>query len=124
MYNNLENKSKFNISQKNLFIKNIKDLTEEIAEILIEKNSKYGNSFYEGLNEIKKLYKQHTKENSLFNYVHQLSFYVREKDKLNRLKYLISSDISEEVKKSKTYDAVLDIIGYGILFLNYLKNEE
>lgn len=109
--------------QENKFKENIEQLTKDIAEILVDKNKKYGNSFYEGLDEIKEIYKQY-KGNTKFKYIHQLSFYVREKDKLNRLKYLISSDILEEVKKAKIYDTVLDIIGYGILFLNYLKNEE
>lgn len=108
----------------NNFKENIEQLAEEIGKILIEKNKKYGNSFYEGLDEIKELYKPYTNDNILFNHIHKLSFYVREKDKLNRLKYLINADIPEENKKDRIYDTILDIIGYGILFLNYLKNEE
>lgn len=106
------------------FEENIKKLLEDIGKILIDKNKRYKNSFYEGLDEIKELYKKHEKDNKLFYHVYQLSFYVREKDKLNRLKHLISSDLSLVEKKIGIYDTVLDIVGYGILFLNYLKKED
>jgi len=102
------------------FEEKLRELSIKVTNILVEKNKKYGNSFYEGLDELKEIYTK----NKLGKTLHYFSFYVREKDKLNRLKNLIDSDIEQKDKKSAIFDAVLDIVGYGLLFLNYIQNEK
>lgn len=101
------------------FKEEIEQIANKIANILVEKNKGYGNSFYDGLDEVKNLFKPFLAEHDFFSYIHHVSFFVREKDKLNRFKNLITSDI--ENKQESIYDSVLDIVGYGMLFLNYLE---
>lgn len=108
------------IIKKQKFEEEINHIVKEIVNILINKNKGYGNSFYDGLDNVKETLKQFNDEK--FNRIHYFSFYVRELDKLNRFKSLLVSSISENNKEIDIYDVVLDLAGYSILFLNYIKN--
>jgi len=106
--------------EKNNFEEEITEIIIQLGETLTNKNKQYGNSFYEGLNDIKELFQN--SDDKIMKKTHYFSFYVRAKDKLNRIKNLIPSKIPEKDKKDAIYDAVLDLAGYTILFLNYIKN--
>lgn len=108
------------MENKNKFESELRELANNIVDILVNKNKGYGNSFYEGLNEVKNLFKDC--DDKILKKVHYFSFYVRELDKLNRFKNLIVSDIPEKDKEINIFDAVLDLAGYSMLFYNYIKN--
>jgi len=113
--NNIHNE----VRKKEKFEKEIKELVDEIVNILIKKNKGYGNSFYNGLNNIKKSLDY---DDDRFKNMHYFPFYARELDKLSRINSLITSSIPKKDKEDAIYDAVLDLAGYAILFLNYIKN--
>lgn len=107
-----------------MFEEKIKKITENISDILSKKNTGYGNAFYDGMDEIKKLFTPILEQHHFFKYIHYIGFFQREYDKLKRFINLLPADIPETERKKRLYDAVLDIAGYAILFLNYLEEED
>jgi hypothetical protein len=102
------------------FNEEIRKTAEEITELLIKKNKGYGNSFYDTLDLIKESFKN--EESDSMDYVHYIGFFQRIHDKLKRFLNLISTN--DKDKRDKLKDQVFDIIGYSILFYNYIKLEE
>ena len=83
-----------------------KDYTNQLAEILQEKNQAYGDSFSKSLD-----------EDGL------LVLKIRLGDKFNRVSSLIKRDELKENDESLE-DTLLDMAGYAILGLKYLKEHE
>ena len=83
-----------------------KDYTNQLAEILQEKNLAYGDSFSKSLD-----------EDGL------LVLKIRLGDKFNRISSLIKRDELKENDESLE-DTLLDMAGYAILGLKYLKEHE
>lgn len=83
-----------------------KDYTNHLAEILQEKNDAYGDSFSKSLD-----------EDGL------LVLKIRLGDKFNRISSLIKRDELKENDESLE-DTLLDMAGYAILGLKYLKEHE
>ena len=83
-----------------------KDYTNHLAEIIQEKNNAYGDSFSKSLD-----------EDGL------LVLKIRLGDKFNRVSSLIKRDELKENDESLE-DTLLDMAGYAILGLKYLKEHE
>lgn len=83
-----------------------KDYTNHLAETLQEKNNAYGDSFTKSLD-----------EDGL------LVLKIRLGDKFNRISSLIKRDELKENDESLE-DTLLDMAGYSILGLKYLKEHE
>lgn len=110
IYNNCYNDNvKFNFVSKyeKEEVSYIIKLATEIAELVEKKNNDYGNSF-----------------DSTINDYGNIVYFVRISDKLNRLKMLLLQGNEIEVKDEKIEDTLKDIIGYTLLMLNYIKNNQ
>lgn len=88
------------------FIKGIKDKTTNLANILILKNKKYGNSFFRSCDKYG-----------------EVSYLIRLEDKFSRLTNLIIKDIDDgqtnDTINETVDDTLLDIAGYALLALEY-----
>lgn len=83
-----------------------KEFTDQLAETLLEKNQAYGDSFTKSLD-----------EDGL------LVLKIRLGDKFNRISELIKNGKFKENDESLE-DTLLDLAGYSILGLKYLKEHE
>lgn len=90
------------VNKSNPFIK----YTDHLAEILQEKNQAYGDSFTKSVDDFGKTV-----------------IAVRLSDKFNRICNLIKRDEDKENDESLE-DTLLDMAGYSILALKYLKEHE
>lgn len=83
-----------------------KEFTDQLAETLLEKNQAYGDSFTKSVDR------------------YGLSVIgVRLSDKYNRIEHLITNHELKENDESLE-DTLLDLAGYSILGLKYLKEHE
>lgn len=82
----------------------IESTFNEIYDILIDKNTAYGNSFHKSLDE----------------YGH-VAFFTRFDDKYNRLKSLLLQGNENNVDDETVNDTICDAIGYLALFAEYLQ---
>ena len=83
-----------------------KEFTDQLAETLLEKNQAYGDSFSKSVN------------------MYGLSVIgVRLSDKYNRIEHLITNHELKENDESLE-DTLLDMAGYSILALKYLKEHK
>lgn len=78
---------------------------DELKNLLIEKNLKYGNSFFKTADEYGKSV-----------------LILRIDDKLNRLKQLILKNETDDMIGENVQDTLIDIAGYAILAKMYLDN--
>lgn len=81
-------------------IKNIKDICDQLIILLNNKSNLYGDG--------------------LFDY-HELGLLIRMNDKFRRLRNIYENinNISEKDKNKITLNALLDIIGYALLWIDY-----
>jgi predicted SpoU family rRNA methylase len=84
----------------------VKEISNEIAELLEKKNKDYGNSFDKTIEEYG-----------------ITAYLLRIEDKISRLKS-ITKDKEVLVKDESMEDTIRDIAGYSILMLNYLNDKE
>ena len=77
----------------------------DLKNLLIEKNQKYGNSFFKTADEYGKSV-----------------LILRIDDKLNRLKQLILRNETDDMQGENVQDTLIDIAGYAILAKLYLEN--
>ena len=77
----------------------------DLKNLLIEKNQKYGNSFLKTADEYGKSV-----------------LILRIDDKLNRLKQLILRNETDDMQGENVQDTLIDIAGYAILAKLYLEN--
>lgn len=77
----------------------------DLKNLLIEKNQKYGNSFFKTADEYGKSV-----------------LILRIDDKLNRLKQLILRNETDNMQGENVQDTLIDIAGYAILAKMYLEN--
>lgn len=98
----------------------LENVLEDMKEILIKKNTGYGNSFFETM--------EYIRSNSKMFYDHYRAFFQRVYDKLKRFYNLTEGKISimEDWNKRKESmkDVVIDIIGYSLLMLIYMEKLE
>lgn len=80
----------------------VKEIANDIAELLERKNKDYGNSFDKTIEEYG-----------------MTAYFLRIEDKLSRLKNL-SKDNQKPLVDESIEDTLKDIAGYSILMLNYL----
>jgi len=97
---------KINASKTNLDKEILDKICSEITELLIKKNSDYGDSFFELMDE--------------FGF---LSFLVRIYDKVGRLK-MIHKKGKIEVREESVNDSIRDIIGYCLLYLYKIERDK
>ena len=96
------------LSYKKALDNPFKEYTDHLAEILQEKNSDYDNSFEQVVNELGKVV-----------------LLVRIQDKYKRAKKIIlHPNKKQKVKDESLEDTLLDMAGYAILGLKYLKEHE
>lgn len=74
-------------------------------KVYIKKNSDYGNSFYESLDEFGRV-----------------AFLVRARDKINRLKTLMVN--TRSVKNESIEDTVNDLFNYTAMYHSYIKSKK
>lgn len=79
----------------------------DLKNLLIEKNQKYGNSFFKTADEYGKSV-----------------LILRIDDKLNRLKQLILRNETDNMQGENVQDTLIDIAGYAILAKLYLENRK
>ena len=84
-----------------------KEYTDKLADVLYKKNQDYGNSFDKTVNKIG----------------HRVLL-VRVMDKCDRIENLILNDEKKKVTDESLKDTFLDLAGYSILGLKYLKEHE
>lgn len=84
-----------------------KEYTDKLADVLYKKNRDYGNSFDKTVNKIG----------------HRVLL-VRVIDKCDRISNLILNDEKNKVTDESLKDSFLDLAGYSILGLKYLKEHE
>lgn len=84
-----------------------KEYTDKLADVLYKKNQDYGNSFDKTVNKIG----------------HRVLL-VRVMDKCDRISNLILNDEKNKVTDESLKDSFLDLAGYSILGLKYLKEHE
>ena len=84
-----------------------KKYTDKLADVLYKKNRDYGNSFDKTVNKIG----------------HRVLL-VRVMDKCDRIENLILNDEQNKVADESLKDSFLDLAGYSILCLKYLKEHE
>lgn len=87
-------------------INNISYSCEALKNLLIEKNSKYGNSFFKTADEYG-----------------GAVLLLRIDDKLNRLKEMILRDVADDMEGESICDTLTDIAGYAILSKIYLEQK-
>lgn len=75
-----------------------------LKDLLIEKNQKYGNSFFKTADEYGKTV-----------------LVLRIDDKLNRLKQLILHNESDDMQGESVKDTLIDLAGYAVLAKLYLE---
>lgn len=75
-----------------------------LKDLLIEKNQKYGNSFFKTADEYGKTV-----------------LVLRIDDKLNRLKQLILHNESDDMQGESVKDTLIDLAGYAVLAKIYLE---
>lgn len=85
----------------------ITELAHDISELVEKKNNDYGNSFDNTIREFG-----------------NIVYFIRIQDKINRLKMLMLQDKEIEIKSESIEDTLKDVIGYTLLMLNYIKNNE
>lgn len=83
----------------------IKDIANEIANLVLRKNSDYGNSFDISMNKYG-----------------PVAYHIRIDDKLNRLFNLTVKNVQAKVNES-VIDTLKDIVGYSLLYIDYLENK-
>lgn len=88
------------------FDDNIDTLTEKLNTTLKSKNHDYGDSYADSVDEYGKVIMA-----------------IRISDKLNRLKTLIK-DNDRQVADESIEDTLLDLAGYSLLAIEYLKRDE
>lgn len=81
----------------------VKEIANEIAELLERKNKDYGNSFDKTIEEYG-----------------MTAYFLRIEDKLSRLKSIVKNKETLVLDES-VEDTITDIAGYSILLLNLLK---
>ena len=86
-------------------MKKWKKWKNDLKNLLIEKNQKYGNSFFKTADEYGKSV-----------------LILRIDDKLNRLKQLILRNETDNMQGENVQDTLIDIAGYAILAKMYLEN--
>lgn len=79
---------------------------EELKKLLIEKNKKYGNSFFKTADEYGKTV-----------------LVLRIDDKLNRLKQLILHNEKDDMQGENVKDTLIDLAGYAVLAKLYLEHK-
>ena len=79
----------------------------DLKNLLIEKNQKYGNSFFKTADEYGKAV-----------------LILRIDDKLNRLKQLILRNETDDMQGENVQDTLIDIAGYAVLAKLYLENRK
>ena len=80
-------------------------IVKEMTEFYAKKNHDYGNSFDKSIDEWG-----------------DVAYFIRVTDKFNRAKNLSKNEA--QVKYEKLEDTLKDIIGYTLLYLNYLSQKE
>lgn len=109
--------------EKTSFSDLLTKISLNLISILKEKNSGYGNAFFDGIEKIQEKFIRLPMDNEiLYPYIHYLGIWQRLNDKLLRFFNLIFSKYYES-KKEDIYDAILDLTGYGLLSLTYLDKE-
>ena len=86
-------------------ISNYMKIATDIASLVEKKNVDYGNSFDKSIDEWG-----------------DVAYFIRVNDKFNRAKNLSKNEA--QVKYEKLEDTLKDIIGYTLLYLNYLSQKE
>lgn len=81
----------------------IEKTCDELKDLLIEKNQKYGNSFFKTADEYGKTV-----------------LVLRIDDKLNRLKQLILHNETDDMQGENVKDTLIDLAGYAVLAKLYL----
>lgn len=79
---------------------------KELADLLKEKNKKYGNSFYQTADELG-----------------NACIVIRLMDKLNRIKMLLINGEKDNMKGESVKDTLVDLAGYAILSKIYLSDK-
>ena len=87
-------------------INEILNSCNELKELLIRKNQKYGNSFFKTADEYGKTV-----------------LLLRIDDKLNRLKELMINKVADDMKDENICDTLTDIAGYALLAKIYLEKK-
>lgn len=87
-----------------MFVDKIKNECNGLKDLLIEKNQKYGNSFFKTADEYGKTV-----------------LVLRIDDKLNRLKQLILHNESDDMQGESIKDTLIDLAGYAVLAKIYLE---
>ena len=83
------------------------NIVNKIENVLIDKNERYGDSFYKSLN-------KHGDK----------AFEIRLEDKINRMHNLFENlELSKNTDESLN-DTILDIAGYCVLYLTYKKEKD
>lgn len=93
--------------RKSNYYNPFKEYTDKLADVLYKKNQDYGNSFDKTVNKIG----------------HRVLL-VRVMDKYDRIENLILNDEQNKVADESLEDTFLDLAGYSILGLKYLKEHE
>ena len=83
------------------------EITNQMLETYIKKNTDYGNSFEESLDEDG-----------------PIAFKVRAGDKWHRIKQLMKKDQEAQVKDEKLEDTIMDLANYCIMFLIWKEKEK
>lgn len=85
----------------------IKDIAEEVADIVDKKNKDYDKAF-----------------EKTFNEYGPVTYCLRVKDKLNRFHALTVKEQTQQVNDESIIDTLTDIIGYSLLTLEIYKRGE
>ena len=88
----------------------VREICNKIADTYEKKNKDYGNSFDELMDEIKAK-----------GISPEVVFYIRAKDKLNRIMSL--SKMVANVKDESKLDTVMDLATYSVMFARYLQEK-
>lgn len=84
----------------------MRETTKEIENLLILKNSKYGDSFYKSLDKY-----------------NEAALIIRLEDKMNRADTLIFQG-EKETEDERLVDTIADIAGYCLLYLTYKREKK
>jgi hypothetical protein len=89
------------------FEQRLEKIAEEIVEIVIKKNKDYGNSF-----------------DLMIDKYGMIALLIRFQDKIGRLDSLVLKGQKQEVEDESYVDTLKDIVGYGLLALQYLEAKQ
>lgn len=108
-------------NSKNLS-KNLDKAWQEVRQTLIEKNSEYGNSFFETAD----IYGSSIVCARLYDKLNRLNSLARKlpTNKSKRGRKKAQDDSIQDELHSKIRDTILDLTGYGVLSMIYFGNKE